>query len=167
MHITHTPNLLPKRGSIYLSKVLFFVLHLCSQYIYILIIRVYVRKREKREKRAHRKKENRDRHSANGTSSPFSIKIFVLKNQCPYSVDYGFLQHSYTHCQLVDWVYVYASVTSHFANYLLSSPCDSCTERRVLANRSTSSPDTRPGGFIWWVNLQQWCTRPLKSPLGH
>lgn len=57
-----------------------------------------------REKRIAR--ENRDRHSANGISSPVSIKIFVLKNQCPYSVDYGFLKHSYTLCQLVECVLV-------------------------------------------------------------
>ncbi len=84
------------------------------------------------EKIKNRYKENRDRHLANGISSPFSIKILVLKNQCPYSVDYGFLEHSYTHCQLVEWcvyvcVYVcvcvcvcvsVASVASHFANSL-------------------------------------------------
>lgn len=55
-----------------------------------------------REKKENSKRENRDRHSANGISSPVSIKILELKNQCPYSVDYRFLKHSYTLCQLVE-----------------------------------------------------------------
>ncbi len=150
VHITHTPN--QKRGSVHHSKVRFFVLH-SLQPIYIdmcvcvcvcvcLCVCVCVRERIK-----NRKKENRDRRSANGISSPFSIKILVLKNQCPYSVDYGFLEHSYTHCQLVECVYMcvcvcvcvwvsVASVTSHFANSLLCHVTLSAeTQRCVLANR--------------------------------
>lgn len=66
---------------------------LCSQYIYIDIyvcvcVRLCVREKIKR-----RKKENGDRCSANGISSPFSIEILVLKNQCFYSVGYGFVEH--------------------------------------------------------------------------
>lgn len=120
-----------------------------------------------RERIKMRKKENRDRRSANGTSSPFSIKILVLQNQCLYSVDYGFVELSYTHCQLVKCAYVCAceraSVASHFANSLLchmtlcsnSAPCS-------RQQRATQVP-ARPGGLIWWVNLQQRCSQPLNS----
>lgn len=174
VHITHTPN--QKRGSVHHSKVHFFCSHCLAFFAANIYIDIYVCVCVcwcvcVRERIKMRKKENRDRCSANRTSSPFSIKILVLQNQCLYSVDYGYVEHSYTHCQLVKCAYVctceWASVASHFANSLLchvnlcsnSAPCS-------RQQRATQVP-ARPGVLIWWVNLQQRCSQPLNSLRKH
>lgn len=102
-------------------------------------------------------RSNGDRRSANGVSSPFSIKILVLKNQCPYSVDYGFL-HSYTLCRLLECLCVsVVSVASHFAN---SPRCHVTllTHGAVFltteSHTSTRYSDARPGKWIG-LNLQR------------